>query len=476
MHSKSILLAVLFATGMSPAAAPAAYFSEAKVFSALLSFDTVVDGGIDAPSAQAAGQTTEVQTDHVQSYSAFALASARTGTLQSSPFASGTNSAVSTRRAGSGSADVRLQDRYSIGAGSTGLGDGDPAQVLVQVRLTGDVQLQGLPSGVSITDFNVIMLSPAMALINYSTFGLNPPQDFEVDEYWEFVIDTLVGDDVRTDMLLNTDVGGTSMPIGATVENFLVFDAGIRVSPAAGFEGLELVSESGAPTAALTPPGDADRDGIPNSVDNCVLAANAGQTDSDGDGIGNACDPDLNNDCTVDFEDLGALKSVFFSTDADADFNSDGTVDFLDLGVMKQRFFGRPGPSMQPHACNPPVFAESTFNINSTFSVDLDTGTVLPAMGPPADIFYSIPVHDNATFWPVNSALLSRAGSVEPAYAECAAAPLSAVRISLWSLDTSTYVCTLTDAGRFGWLRITGITDPPIGAATNLDIEYKIWQ
>ena len=36
---------------------------------------------------------------------------------------------------------------------------------------------------------------------------------------------------------------------------------------------------------------DEDFDGVPNESDNCPLVANADQADSDGDGIGNVCDP-----------------------------------------------------------------------------------------------------------------------------------------------------------------------------------------
>jgi len=40
---------------------------------------------------------------------------------------------------------------------------------------------------------------------------------------------------------------------------------------------------------------DRDRDGIPNGTDNCVDIPNPDQRDSDGDGLGDACDPDKPN-------------------------------------------------------------------------------------------------------------------------------------------------------------------------------------
>ena len=48
---------------------------------------------------------------------------------------------------------------------------------------------------------------------------------------------------------------------------------------------------------------DDDDDGIPDTADNCPLVSNPDQADTDGDGLGDACDPDDDNDGIPDNED-----------------------------------------------------------------------------------------------------------------------------------------------------------------------------
>ncbi len=91
---------------------------------------------------------------------------------------------------------------------------------------------------------------------------------------------------------------------------------------------------------------DTDGDGVPDNQDNCTLEPNPSQLDTNGDGFGNICDADLDNNGIVNPIDLGLFRLEFFmSGPNDADFNGDEIVNPIDLGILKLRFFQPPGPS-----------------------------------------------------------------------------------------------------------------------------------
>jgi hypothetical protein len=73
---------------------------------------------------------------------------------------------------------------------------------------------------------------------------------------------------------------------------------------------------------------DSDGDGVGNACDNCVNTFNPDQADSDGDGIGDACEscPDADNDGVCDTDD----NCVFNPNPNQADSDNDGVGDVCD--------------------------------------------------------------------------------------------------------------------------------------------------
>ena len=124
-------------------------------------------------------------------------------------------------------------------------------------------------------------------------------------------------------------------------------------TPDAGYTGkdsctLSLTDGDGDVDTAIvgvTVYGDTDGDGVDDNSDNCIGAANPGQQDTDGDGFGNWCDADFNNDGRVNFADLAEFRSKFGGTDAEANLDGIGPVNFADLARFKALFGKPPGPS-----------------------------------------------------------------------------------------------------------------------------------
>jgi hypothetical protein len=125
----------------------------------------------------------------------------------------------------------------------------------------------------------------------------------------------------------------------------------------AGFDhdsGNGLIQADSAIAALLM---DTDGDGVSDVADNCTLVANgplipdAGghgwpQWDTDGDGYGNLCDPDFNQNNFVDPVDFSLLKQHFGQPGwPDQDLNGNGIVDPVDFSRLKTMFGGPPGPS-----------------------------------------------------------------------------------------------------------------------------------
>lgn len=115
------------------------------------------------------------------------------------------------------------------------------------------------------------------------------------------------------------------------------------------------------PAASGPSLGDRDSDGIDDLLDNCRDVPNKSQRDTDGDGCGNACDADYDQDGLCGGSDFELFRSVFGHSVDDSEYNAnvdhdgDGSIDGADFKVFQSMFGRAPGPSMRsernPRAC-----------------------------------------------------------------------------------------------------------------------------
>lgn len=147
---------------------------------------------------------------------------------------------------------------------------------------------------------------------------------------------------------------GRIMESMSKTSGFLLKGAGVFAIVAglvlgiAAFSGNFSVDVGGG--SAQATPGDFDNDGVPDIDDNCPLTANPDQTDTDSDGLGDACDPnptgglppclgvvDFNGDGSLDIDDVTIFRDAFGSSSGDpnydpaVDIDGDGDVDLFDV-------------------------------------------------------------------------------------------------------------------------------------------------
>jgi hypothetical protein len=93
---------------------------------------------------------------------------------------------------------------------------------------------------------------------------------------------------------------------------------------------------------------DVDGDGVADAIDNCSVARNTGQDDTDGDDCGNLCDADYDQSGVVGFLDFTAFAIAFDSADEEKCHDEPiigCTVGYADFGYFYGAFGSVPGPS-----------------------------------------------------------------------------------------------------------------------------------
>lgn len=100
----------------------------------------------------------------------------------------------------------------------------------------------------------------------------------------------------------------------------------------------------------VVPSLDPDADGLLDGVDNCRQVPNPDQCDSDGDGYGNRCDGDLNNNTFVNAQDTTLFRAQLGQASVapafnEADLNCNGAVNAQDTTLLRGFLGSAPGPS-----------------------------------------------------------------------------------------------------------------------------------
>lgn len=92
----------------------------------------------------------------------------------------------------------------------------------------------------------------------------------------------------------------------------------------------ERLSDHDAPVAYFSFPSDTDNDGVIDANDNCPTVANTDQANYDGDTMGDACDPDDDNDGQTDADEIACSSNPKDASSKSLDTDGDNIPDCVD--------------------------------------------------------------------------------------------------------------------------------------------------
>ena len=190
----------------------------------------------------------------------------------------------------------------------------------------------------------------------------------------------------------------------------------------------------------------------------------------DGDAMGGPASKDLTGsvspgetvDISVDLDapnSEGSYKGFWWlRSDAGIVFGVGSTGDvpfFVDIDVVKVET----------------VLSSGKVDLQQTYSLDLDTGTLSPSSSD-RDVWFRAVSAVEKYFIPQNGAEFRNMGTSVPSLDDCEDASLSSNQIPLGDLSTGDWLCFETNLGNTGRMEIEGITG---GTPQFLKLDYRTW-
>jgi len=225
----------------------------------------------------------------------------------------------------------------------------------------GDAIADGPAAGLVAPGFVVDLAAPAP---HVATGSADPERDAAIERRLGAWIERGAG--AISTHLADPGLAGVTRPVHqleALVRGRPVAEAHLRSVPRLGWTNV-LVGDPLLALAVATPPAmpvDRDADGIPDVVDDCREEPNPDQRDSNGDGLGNRCDPDVDDDGRVEtslgriypLDERGDLETIALTVRSglyvpDHDLDGDGRVDERDLTLARLWLHRPPGPGAAP--------------------------------------------------------------------------------------------------------------------------------
>ncbi len=239
-------------TGLSAEAEAVDLLAEVRLRGAILADTTV--GGADETLAEWSDANSVEDSIHTRESGGELVSDASAGLLQGAIYSQTVVPGSFSRTSAFVQMYVQQVDTWRIGPGASGLSNGDPVKVRVQAYTSSIVVLEGVPSAVSEILFNVEGVPGITGRwVDWSVFGISPPQNLEFEEFWEVEVDTTVGASFTLtsnfDGLIGTS--GFTGPMEEPERSDIAGLALVRVSHVKEFDTIDITADSGAPTTPI---------------------------------------------------------------------------------------------------------------------------------------------------------------------------------------------------------------------------------